>query len=138
MRYISTRGEAPEATFKEAMLTGLARDGGLYLPAEIPTLSTRQIAGMAGQSYEEVAFQVISPFIGDTFTEAELRTLIERAYASFSHPARAPLVQIGPKDWVLELHHGPTLAFKDFAMQLIGQMFDAELSRQGKRITIVV
>jgi len=137
MRYISTRGTAPVLTFEEAMLTGLARDGGLYVPETIPALSVDQIAGMAGQSYEDVAFTVMRPFIGETFTDAEFRTLIGNAYATFGHDARAPMVQLAPNHFLLELFHGPTLAFKDFAMQLIGQMFQKALGRKGDRVTIV-
>jgi len=137
MRYISTRGSAPVLSFEEAMLTGLARDGGLYVPETIPTLSADQITAMQGQSYEEVAFTVMRPFIGDTFTDAEFKEIIAKAYAGFKHDARAPLVQLGPNHFLLELFHGPTLAFKDFAMQLIGQLFQAALSRSGKRVTIV-
>ncbi|MBY8974219.1 threonine synthase [Rhodobacteraceae bacterium NNCM2] len=137
MRYISTRGQAPEISFEEAMLTGLARDGGLYVPAEVPVMSAEDIAALSGLSYEETAYRVMRPFIGDTFTEAEFRSLISHAYAGFGHISRAPLVQIGDNDWVLELHHGPTLAFKDFAMQLIGQMFEAVLARRGQKITII-
>ena len=137
MKYVSTRGTAPTLTFEEAMLTGLARDGGLYVPDEIPTLSHAQIAAMSGLSYEEIAFQIMKPFVGDTFSDAEFQTLIANAYAGFGHAARAPLVQLGPKHYLLELFHGPTLAFKDFAMQLIGQMFQAALKRNGKRVTIV-
>ena len=137
MRYISTRGQAPELSFEEAMMTGLARDGGLYVPKDIPTLTAAEIAGMAGDSYEEIAYKVMRPFIGETFTDAEFRQLIAAAYAGFGHAARAPLVQLGPNHFLLELFHGPTLAFKDFAMQLIGQMMQAALARSGKRITIV-
>ena len=137
MRYISTRGQAPVLSFEDTMLTGLARDGGLYVPETIPTLTEAQIAAMAGQSYEDVAFTVMRPFIGDTFTDAQFRDLIARAYAGFGHAARAPLVQLAPNHFLLELFHGPTLAFKDFAMQLIGQMFQAALARSGNRVTIV-
>ncbi|MBF9044172.1 threonine synthase [Rhodobacterales bacterium HKCCE4037] len=137
MRYVSTRGQAPDLSFEEAMLTGLARDGGLYVPAEIPTLAQGDIAAMAGLSYEEIAFRVMRPFIGDTFTDAEFGDLIARAYEGFGHAARAPLVQLQPNHFLLELFHGPTLAFKDFAMQLIGQMFQAALGRRGDRVTIV-
>ena len=137
MKYVSTRGAAPELTFEEAMMTGLARDGGLYVPDVIPTLSQDDIAAMAGQSYEEIAFTVMRPFIGNTFTDDEFRGLIEAAYAGFNHAARAPLKQLDSNHFLLELFHGPTLAFKDFAMQLIGQMFQASLTRSGKRITIV-
>lgn len=137
MRYISTRGQAPALTFEQAMMTGLATDGGLYVPETVPTLTADQIAEMAGQSYEDIAFTVMRPFIGDTFTDQEFRDMIARAYAGFGHVARAPLVQIAPNHFLLELFHGPTLAFKDFAMQLIGQMFQASLTRSGNRITIV-
>ncbi len=137
MRYVSTRGKAPELSFEEAMLTGLARDGGLYLPAEIPQMPPAGIAALAGQSYEEAAFRVMHPFIGDAFAEDEFRGIIQRAYAGFGHIARAPLVQLAPNHFLLELFHGPTLAFKDFAMQLIGQMFEAALGRRGERVTIV-
>ena len=137
MRYISTRGTAPVLTFEQAMLTGLARDGGLYVPETVPTLSHAQIAAMAGMSYEEVAYAVMRPFIGDTFSDAQFQELIAKAYAGFGHAARAPLVQLAPNHFLLELFHGPTLAFKDFAMQLIGQMFQAALSRSGDRVTIV-
>ncbi|TNE67474.1 MAG: threonine synthase [Rhodobacteraceae bacterium] len=137
MRYISTRGQAPVLNFEEAMLTGLASDGGLYVPETIPTLSADQIASLAGLSYEEAAFIVMKPFIGETFTDAEFKEIISKAYAGFKHDARAPLVQLGPNHFLLELFHGPTLAFKDFAMQLIGQLFQAALSRSGKHVTIV-
>jgi len=137
MKYVSTRGAAPELTFEEAMMTGLARDGGLYVPDVIPTLTQADIAAMAGQSYEHIAYTVMRPFIGDTFTDDEFRGLIETAYAGFRHAARAPLKQLDSNHFLLELFHGPTLAFKDFAMQLIGQMFQASLTRSGRRITIV-
>ena len=137
MKYISTRGAAPVLSFEEAMLTGLARDGGLYLPETIPQMSHADIAALGGQSYEEVAFAVMRPFIGDAFTDDEFRDIIARAYAGFAHDARAPLVQLGPNHHLLELFHGPTLAFKDFAMQLIGQLFEAALKRSGKRVCIV-
>lgn len=137
MRYISTRGTAPILTFGEAMMTGLARDGGLYVPESIPQLSASEIAALAGLPYEEVVYRVMSPFMGDTFTEAEFKGLIAKAYAGFGHPARAPLKQLAPNHFLLELFHGPTLAFKDFAMQLIGQMMQAALAKSGNRITIV-
>jgi threonine synthase len=137
MRYVSTRGAAPELTFEEAMLTGLARDGGLYVPAEVPVMSQGDIAALAELSYEEVAFRVMRPFIGDCFTDEEFADCIARAYAGFGHAARAPLVQLQPNHFLLELFHGPTLAFKDFAMQLIGQLFQTALTRRGERVTIV-
>ncbi|WP_197916067.1 threonine synthase [Thiosulfatihalobacter marinus] len=137
MKYISTRGNAPVLNFEDTMLTGLARDGGLYVPETIPTMSAAEIAALAGVSYEEAAFRVMRPFVGDAFTDAEFRGIIARAYAGFRHDARAPLVQLGPNHFLLELFHGPTLAFKDFAMQLIGQLFQFSLARRGERVTIV-
>ena len=137
MHYISTRGAAPVLTFTEAMMTGLARDGGLYVPEAVPMLSQGEIAALAGLSYEEIAFRVMSPFLGGAFGDDEFRGLIAKAYAGFGHAARAPLVQLGSGHFLLELFHGPTLAFKDFAMQLIGQMMQAALARSGQRITIV-
>ncbi|TCP62286.1 L-threonine synthase [Rhodovulum bhavnagarense] len=137
MRYVSTRGQAPVLTFEEAMLTGLARDGGLYVPETVPHCPAREIAALAGLPYEEAALRVMRPFLGSAFGDDALEAIIERAYAGFDHPARAPLVQLGSNHFLLELFHGPTLAFKDFAMQLIGQLFQASLERSGKRITIV-
>ena len=113
------------------MLTGLARDGGLYLPESIPRMSTDEIAALEGASYEEAAFRIMRPYIGDAFTDDAFRGIIARAHAGFGHAARAPLVQLEPGHFLLELFHGPTLAFKDFAMQLIGQLFEASLKRSG-------
>ena len=137
MKYVSTRGQAPELTFEQAMLTGLARDGGLYVPETFPTLTVEQIASFAGKPYEDVAFEVMKPFVGDTFTDSEFKEIIKRAYASFSHAAKCPVVQLSENHFLLELFHGPTLAFKDVAMQLIGQMFEVALKRRGDRVTIV-
>jgi len=137
MRYVSTRGSAPVLSFEDALLTGLARDGGLYVPETIPTLSREDLTEMATMSYEDVAFKVMKPFVGDTFSDAEFKSLIAKAYAGFNHTVRAPLVQLDQGHFLLELFHGPTLAFKDFAMQLIGHMFQAVLSRKGERVTIV-
>ena len=137
MRYISTRGSAPVLSFEDALLTGLARDGGLYVPETIPRFSDKDVADMATMSYEDIAFKVMRPFIGDTFTDAEFTALIDKAYSGFNHTVRAPLVQLDQGHFLLELFHGPTLAFKDFAMQLIGQMFQAVLARKGERVTIV-
>jgi len=137
MRYVSTRGRAPVLPFEEAMLTGLARDGGLYLPETVPRMTADEIAALAGLSYEDAAFRVMRPFVGESFGDDEFRRIIGRAYAGFRHAARAPLVQLGPNHFLLELFHGPTLAFKDFAMQLIGQLFQVALERAGRRVTIV-
>src|SRR5262245_20431963 len=124
MHYVSTRGTAPKLGFEEAMLAGLARDGGLYLPESWPALAPAEIAALAGLPHEEAALRIMRPFVGDAFPEPELRGILARAYAGFGHAARVPLKQIGANDWLLELFHGPTLAFKDVAMQLIGQLFE--------------
>ena len=131
MQYVSTRGAAPKLGFEEAMLAGLARDGGLYVPETWPRMSEAEIAALAGLSYEEAAFRVMRPFIGGAFADDELRGIIGRAYAGFRHAARVPLRQVGANDWLLELFHGPTLAFKDVAMQLIGELFEASLQTLG-------
>ncbi|MCA0996276.1 MULTISPECIES: threonine synthase [Roseobacteraceae] len=137
MRYISTRGKAPALSFEEAMLSGLARDGGLYVPETVPVMTPGDIRALNGLSYEEVAFRVMRPFVGDSFSDETFGDLISKAYAGFGHNARAPLVQLAPNHFLLELFHGPTLAFKDFAMQLIGQLFQEALTRRGERVTIV-
>ncbi|MEM9344381.1 MAG: pyridoxal-phosphate dependent enzyme, partial [Pseudomonadota bacterium] len=137
MKYVSTRGTAPELSFRDAMMTGLARDGGLYVPDAVPALSAEEIKGFAGLPYEEVAFRVMWPLIGEAVTEDEFRQCIAKAYASFGHVSRAPLKELAPGHFLLELFHGPTLAFKDFAMQLIGQLFQTVLGKTGERITIV-
>lgn len=137
MRYISTRGEAPELSFTDALLAGLARDGGLYVPASYPALSRDMIAGFAGKPYARVAEQVISPFTGGDIAAADFSKMLDAAYASFRHPAVTPLAQIGDNLFVLELFHGPTLAFKDVAMQLLGRMMDHVLKARGERATIV-
>ncbi|MFW2542450.1 threonine synthase [Primorskyibacter sp. 2E107] len=137
MRYVSTRGQSPALSFEEAMLSGLARDGGLYVPESVPQMSAADIRALNGLSYEEIAFRVMRPFVGETFTDEVFADLIAKAYAGFGHNARAPLVQLAPNHFLLELFHGPTLAFKDFAMQLIGQLFQEALERRGERVTIV-
>ena len=137
MQYISTRGTAPVLTFGEAMMTGLARDGGLYVPEVVPQMSSAQIAGLAGLPYEDVAFRVMRPYLGGFFSDAQFQGLLSRAYSGFHHAARAPMKELAANHFLLELFHGPTLAFKDFAMQIIGQMMQAALARTGQRITIV-
>ncbi len=137
MRYISTRGAAPALDFQSVTLAGLASDGGLYVPESWPTLTRDQIAALAGLSYVETAVRVCLPFIGDAFTENQLRALLTAAYASFDHAAVAPLVQLDERHWLLELFHGPTLAFKDVAMQALGLMFEAFLARSGRKLTVI-
>ncbi|MBA4791227.1 MAG: threonine synthase [Rhizobiales bacterium] len=137
MHYISTRGEAPPLGFSDALLAGLARDGGLYVPEEWPTFSEQDIAALAGKSYAEVARRVITPFVGDSIPAAALDVMISDAYAGFRHSATTPLVQVAPNRFVLELFHGPTLAFKDVAMQLLARLMDHVLSQRGARATLV-
>src|SRR5215203_2489671 len=134
---MSTRGEAPPLGFVEVMLAGLARDGGLYVPESWPRLDAQTIAGFAGRPYAEVAVEVIRPFVGDAISEHELARMAQEAYGTFRHPAVAPLAQFGPNDFVLELFYGPTLAFKDVAMQLLGRLMDHVLRARGARATII-
>ncbi|HEU4358405.1 MAG TPA: threonine synthase [Xanthobacteraceae bacterium] len=138
MLYVSTRGEAPTLGFADAMLAGLARDGGLYVPAAWPRLDAGVIAAFAGRPYAEVAVEIIRPFVGDAIPEDDLARMTREAYGKFRHPAVAPLAQLGMSDFLLELFHGPTLAFKDLAMQLLGQLMDEVLATRGERTTIVV
>ena len=137
MRYISTRGTAPELNFEEAMLSGLARDGGLYLPKCVPTFNKKTILELRGRSYEEIAYTVMEPFVRDAFSKEEFQEIINKSYSSFRHKARAPIKRLSEKQFLLELFHGPTLAFKDFAMQLIGQLFRVSLAKSDRRITII-
>ena len=138
MRYVSTRGEAAPLDFVEVMLAGLARDGGLYVPESWPALARETIAGFAGKPYAEVAVDVIRPFVGGSITDADLARMVREAYGGFRHPATAPLVQLDSSLFVLELFHGPTLAFKDLAMQLVARLMDHALHQRGERTTIVV
>ena len=139
MKYVSTRGEAEILDFEGVTLAGLARDGGLYVPESVPTLDHDTIKAMAGKSYAEIAFTVIKPFVGDTIPDQDLRDMLQDTYggAVFRHSAVAPLVQLGANDWVLELFHGPTLAFKDFALQLLGRLFDYFTAKRGQKLTIL-
>ena len=137
MEYISTRGSAPTLDFRAATLAGLASDGGLYLPAHWPQMAIEDIRALAGLDYAETAVRVMRPFVEGVLTEDELRQLSRAAYGSFSHDAVTPLVQLDHRHWLLELFHGPTLAFKDVALQLLGQLFEKFLADGGTDITIV-
>jgi threonine synthase len=138
VRYISTRGEAPALGFIDVTLAGLARDGGLYVPDSWPVFSSEQIAALAGRPYAEVACEIARPFIGGTIADADLSRMAHEAYGTFHHPAVAPLAQLGANTFVLELFHGPTLAFKDLAMQFLARLMDHALAQRGERSTIVV
>jgi len=137
VKYVSTRGRSPELEFGDVLLAGLASDGGLYVPVEWPTISERKIKAMAGLSYQEVALRVMQLFTADAIPEAALSRMIDEAYSGFGHKAVTPLKQLGSNDWLLELFHGPTLAFKDVAMQILARLFDHVLAERGRRITIV-
>ncbi len=137
MLHISTRGEAPAIHFTEALLTGLARDGGLYVPQAWPQITAAEIAALAGHTYDEVAEDIVSRLAGDGLPRPVLRRAIAQAYAAFRHPSVCPLVQVGDNLFVLELFHGPTLAFKDVAMRLLAGLMDAALAERGERVTIV-
>ena len=137
MHYVSTRGSAPVLEFDEVLLAGLARDGGLYVPKAWPRFSASEWKALAGRPYAAVAHAVLKPYIGETIAEADLAPIIEDAYRGFDHAAVAPLKQIDSNDFLLELFHGPTLAFKDYALQLVGRLFDHVLKARGRRITVV-
>lgn len=137
MKYVSTRGKAPVLNFEEVLLAGLAADGGLYVPEEYPAFSAEEMREMRALSYADLAVKVMAPFTKGCFSEDELREMTRQAYGAFSHDAVAPLKQIKDGLWVMELFYGPTLAFKDYALQTVGLMFDRIMRRQKKRITIV-
>ena len=136
MRYVSTRGSAPELGFRDVLLAGLARDGGLYVPAEWPQLGHDDIRALRGLSYPDLAVRLLTPFLGGEIDERTFAAIVREAYATFRHDAVCPLVQTGPDEFVLELFHGPTLAFKDVAMQLLARLMDHVLAERGERATI--
>ncbi|MBX7489390.1 threonine synthase [Qipengyuania sp. GH25] len=137
MQYVSTRGSAPTLDFAGVTLAGLANDGGLYVPAEWPRFSRDEIASMRGLPYAELAARVMQPFVGDCLTPESLRGLTAKAYGRFAHAAVTPLTQLDERQWLLELFHGPTLAFKDVALQMLGLLFEEFLARENGTLTIV-
>ncbi len=137
MEYVSTRGAAPVLDFEGVTLAGLASDGGLYLPREWPRFSAAEITAMRGLPYPVLAARVMQPFVGDSLSPDRLREMCDVAYGRFAHAAVTPLVQLDQRHWLLELFHGPTLAFKDVALQLLGQLFEEFLSRRDENLTIV-
>jgi threonine synthase len=138
LRHVSTRGEASGSGFADVLLAGLARDGGLYVPEEWPKLALATITGFAGRPYAEVALEVIRLFTGEAVAAADLARMVREAYGTFRHPAVVPLTQLDANTFALELFHGPTLAFKDVAMQLLARLMDHALAARGERRTIVV
>jgi threonine synthase len=137
VKYISTRGQAPALNFEEVLLTGLASDGGLYVPETLPKFSPDEIRAMAALDYPQLALKIISPFVDDCIPAGDLRAILDETYAGFRHNAVAPMVQIAANRWVLELFHGPTLAFKDFALQLLGRLLDYVLERKHQKVVIM-
>ena len=137
MIYESTRGEAPRLDFEAVLTTGLAADGGLYVPARWPRLPAAELEGLAGRRYADAAFRVVRPFVGDAVAPGTLAAILDDAYAAFGRDDAAPLVQIGDDAWLLELFHGPTLAFKDYALQVLGRLFDRVLERRGARAVVL-
>lgn len=137
MKYISTRGQAPALGFTDVLLAGLASDGGLYVPETWPQLTHDELRALRGKSYADIAFAVIKPFIGEEIEDQQLRRMIDQAYATFAHKAVVPLKQLDANHWLMELFHGPTLAFKDVAMQLLARLMDHALASAGRWATIV-
>ncbi len=137
VKYISTRGQAPALNFEEVLLTGLAPDGGLYVPEQLPQFSREEIASWASLAYNELAFKIVQPFIDDCIPADDLKAIIDETYVDFRHPSIAPLVQLDTNEWVLELFQGPTLAFKDFALQLLGRLLDYVLERRHQKVVIM-
>ena len=137
MNYVSTRGQAPVLPFDEVLLTGLARDGGLYVPETWPKFSKAEIKSLRGLSYSDLAIRVMAPYLDDTISEVAFAKMVSDTYAVFDHPAVAPLKQLGANEWLMELFHGPTLAFKDYPLQLLGRLFDHVLTEKGRKVTIV-
>lgn len=137
MKYISTRGQAPALSFEEVVLTGLAPDGGLYVPESLPKFSAEEIASWAGLPYQELAFKVMHPFVAGAISDADFKKIIDDAYSSFRHHAIAPLVQTGHNEWILELFQGPTLAFKDFALQFLGHLLDHLLKKRNQKVVVM-
>ncbi len=137
MRFVSTRGEAPALSFEGALLAALARDGGLYMPEAWPKLRPEAIAGLAGLNYADAAYRIMRPFLEGDPCLADLESVLEEAYGSFHHPAVAPLRQIAPNTFILELFHGPTLAFKDLAMQVVARLMNRALLRKGVHATVI-
>ncbi|HDZ56051.1 MAG TPA: threonine synthase [Pseudomonas xinjiangensis] len=137
MRYISTRGQSPALNFEDVLLAGLATDGGLYVPENLPRFTQEEIASWAGLPYHELAFNVMRPFVNGSIPDADFHRILRETYEVFEHQAIAPLRQLGANEWVLELFHGPTLAFKDFALQLLGRLLDYFLVKRGERVVIM-
>ncbi|MBT4833047.1 MAG: threonine synthase [Porticoccaceae bacterium] len=137
MRFVSTRGGVEPKSFEDVILTGLAPDGGLFVPEQIPQFTQQEIASWAGLSYQDLALKVMTPFVADAMPEKDLKKLIDDSYSTFRHSGIAPLVQTGHNEWIMELFHGPTLAFKDFALQFLGNLLDYTLEKRNQKVVIM-
>ena len=137
MKYVSTRGGCPPQNFEQVLLTGLAPDGGLFIPETLPAVSLEQIKAMGSLSYADLALNLVTPFVDGEIPNSDLKTIIDQSYESFDHPEVAPMTQLSEKEYLLELYHGPTLAFKDFALQVLGRLLDYVLERNDQRVVIL-
>ena len=137
MKYVSTRGGCSPKNFEQVLLTGLAPDGGLFVPKTLPTVSVEQIRAMGSLSYADLALNLVTPFVDGEIPNSDLKTIIDQSYEAFDHPEIAPITQLSEKEYILELYHGPTLAFKDFALQVLGRLLDYVLKKNDQRVVIL-
>ena len=137
MKYISTRGGCPPQNFEQVLLSGLAPDGGLFIPQTLPTFSAEQIETMKSLQYADLALEIVTPFVDGEIPTSQLKKVIDESYATFKHPEVAPLTRLSEHEYLLELYHGPTLAFKDFALQVLGRLLDHVLRKNDQRVVIL-
>ena len=137
MKYISTRGGCPPQNFEQVLLSGLAPDGGLFIPQTLPTFSAEQIEAMKSLQYADLALEIVTPFVDGEIPTSQLKKVIDESYAAFKHPEVAPLTRLSEHEYLLELYHGPTLAFKDFALQVLGRLLDHVLRKNDQRVVIL-
>jgi threonine synthase len=137
VKYISTRGQAPKLGFEDVVLAGLAEDGGLYVPSYYPTLSAQDMHDFSTASFQDIALRALKPYLNNEISEQDFADLVDKAYSTFHHKAVTPLVQLGGGEWLLELYHGSTIAFKDVALQLLGQLFSYILNKRQQKVTII-
>ena len=137
MKYISTRGGCPPQNFEQVLLSGLAPDGGLFIPQTLPTFSAEQIEAMKSLQYADLALEIVTPFVDGEIPTSQLKKVVDESYAAFKHPEVAPLTRLSEHEYLLELYHGPTLAFKDFALQVLGRLLDHVLRKNDQRVVIL-
>ena len=137
MKYISTRGGCPPQNFEQVLLSGLAPDGGLFIPQTLPTFSAEQIEAMKSLQYADLALEIVTPFVDGEIPTSQLKKVIDESYVAFKHPEVAPLTRLSEHEYLLELYHGPTLAFKDFALQVLGRLLDHVLRKNDQRVVIL-